>query len=358
MASATPDVRSLVWKRVLHFAVFVPGELRTYWRTRRFPLLLVSKLFYQLALPYYYAHTTLYHFRIPPFMEVLEKNPSLASHIRRIRGDLCGSDRRQVDETADWGATILAQTTGLEALVLDHSYRPGDHNDASLLLEGGISWNAFETMARLTALRSVIWKSNVMFDLDQTVPTAGLHKLTSLSIADCDASFLTASLSQIVVLAYRDAGQALDFLAAHGEKILDLTCLCRDVQYNNVFELCPNIRVLTLCFNNCGDWNIPEASSFTSRKVLSKTLAKLHLTKNSWSGRDVTIQKWESFLTAIKARCFPSLREIQVDCCKWPTNERAIAKDCWVQWAEMLLHEGISLSDAGGKKWRARLRLK
>ncbi|KAJ7604117.1 hypothetical protein FB45DRAFT_1083327 [Roridomyces roridus] len=385
MAAATAEVRSLVWKRVLYFAVLVPGENGTYRKTRRFPILLVSKLFYKLTLPYYYAHITL----IPSFAKVLERNPSIAPHIRTIRGDFCGVG--EVTESPDWGATILAQTTDLEALHSQERYEPGN-DDFDLMFEGGITWDAFETMARssgstvrefsalirskpspvsptvfahLTGLWSLIWKSDVVFDLmGETVPSAGLPNLTNLTIAVCDASFLTV-LSRMglpslksVVLAYRDAGPALDFLAAHGEKIVDLACLCGNVRYNNVFELCPNIRVLTLCFNKRADWGIPKASSFTSRKVLSKTLEKLHLDKKDWTGRVVTIPKWDSFFAAITAKCFPSLREIQVDCCKWPTNERAIATNCWVRWAEMLMQEGISLSDAGGKKWRARLKVK
>ncbi|KAJ7611837.1 hypothetical protein FB45DRAFT_1037475 [Roridomyces roridus] len=184
MAAATPEVKELIWTRVLYFALSVP-ELEEDPEKQippRLPILLVSKYFHRLPLPYYYAHTTLTEDEYASNLaEVLDRNPWLGSHIRTIVGDLD------------------------ESYVVESDY-------------SGISWEAFEIameicgstlqklatricaasspmspiiFSRFTALRSLVWECKTVFDLDE-IPSAALPCLTDLTLAKFHSSFLVA----------------------------------------------------------------------------------------------------------------------------------------------------------------------
>ncbi|KAJ7607146.1 hypothetical protein FB45DRAFT_1135610 [Roridomyces roridus] len=114
MARATAEAKGSVWKRVLYFAL---ADLSH----PQLPLLLVSKLFKQLGMPYYYAHLTLRRPHVSTFISMLEKYPSVAQHIRIIRGELCGPEHDRVTEP-EWSTTILSQTTGLVELLAQSPY--------------------------------------------------------------------------------------------------------------------------------------------------------------------------------------------------------------------------------------------
>ncbi|KAJ7119100.1 hypothetical protein C8R44DRAFT_878607 [Mycena epipterygia] len=73
MNSATNEVKEIVWKRILYFAVFVPQLSENPNIAPRLPLLL------RLALPYFYAYTMVKDSAASSkFLRVLQKNPSIA----------------------------------------------------------------------------------------------------------------------------------------------------------------------------------------------------------------------------------------------------------------------------------------
>ncbi|KAJ6556631.1 hypothetical protein DFH09DRAFT_1365612 [Mycena vulgaris] len=52
----------------------------------------------------------------------------------------------------------------------------------------------------------------------------------------------------------------------------------------------------------------------------------------------------------------PALREVCIPSLKWPTTEREITNNVWVEGAEILLARGIKLTDDPGTGWRPRLK--
>ncbi|KAJ7611836.1 hypothetical protein FB45DRAFT_1119330 [Roridomyces roridus] len=157
-----------------------------------------------------------------------------------------------------------------------------------------------------------------------------------------------------LVLCEHETEPTVDFLRFHGNKVVDLTCSYGEVGTKHIFELCPSIRILGLYLPHPNSPILMKVTTpFVSENDMSNTLEKIvlhhsYLHKNPY---------WETLFLALHSRCFPSLREIQGNGCKWPTNERDIAKSPWVRWAEILAEKDISLADCNDKKWRARLKV-
>ncbi|KAJ7490978.1 hypothetical protein FB451DRAFT_1079765 [Mycena latifolia] len=62
MSDASNEVKDAIWKRVLYFAMSVPEleqDTKAKAIPRRLPILLVSRMFNRLALPFFYAHTVI-----------------------------------------------------------------------------------------------------------------------------------------------------------------------------------------------------------------------------------------------------------------------------------------------------------
>ncbi|KAJ7481425.1 hypothetical protein B0H11DRAFT_1226443 [Mycena galericulata] len=62
----------------------------------------------------------------------------------------------------------------------------------------------------------------------------------------------------------------------------------------------------------------------------------------------------KSVFTALDATQFPNLKEIQLDCIKWPTSEQEIRKNKWVPLSEPLRSKGIKLVASDGVSWNPR----
>ncbi|KAJ7611828.1 hypothetical protein FB45DRAFT_1009632 [Roridomyces roridus] len=399
MEAARTEVKEFIWKRILYFALSVP-ELEEEPESKippQLPILLVSKYFNRLALPYYYAHIILTKYGYSSnLVSVVERNPWLGSHIRTIVGELdesyvVESDYSSDDDSEaaqrvrarrDLAAVILSQTTGLEALLSQDVYSPGDTPDRS---DGGISWEALEIaletcgstlqklatricaasspmapiiFSRFTALKSLVWECKTLFDLDE-IPSAALPCLTDLTLAKFHPSFVVALTRmelpslRTLVLCEHETEPTMDFLRSHGNKVVDLTCSYGEVGTKHIFELCPNIKILGLYLPHPNSPTLKVTTSFVSENVISSTLGKVVL-HDSYLHRN---PYWETLFLTLNSRCFPSLREIQGNGCQWPTNERDIAKSPWVRWAEILAKKDISLADYTGKKWRVRLKV-
>ncbi|KAJ7684366.1 hypothetical protein DFH06DRAFT_1155424 [Mycena polygramma] len=397
LAGASDEVYDALLGRILYFAMFVP-ELADNPALKdippRLPLLLVSKAFNRVGLPYYYAHTSLrYVSTILKLASVVSKNPSLGSHIRTIGGRYLDCFRRDSGTEAENNSmlAVLSQTNGLVRIGPRNNF-PGDHfpvDSSSYRLEAGISWTAFAALARcsgstlcklfvrigtsqqasttifsdLTALRSLDLKCESDFvDLANT-PTDGFPSLEELRVSLTSESFLTAiSLMKLeslrhVVFCYA-APAAETFLEAHGPKLTELQLPYKALETLEVgiFEVCPNLSSISLAMNLILDLPLCADNFYSAEQVPS--LVKITLKSSSFPLRKDVVATWERFFTSFDPTCFPNLREMQVTCCDWPTSERDISKSCWVRWAGILLKHNISLTDKTGKKWRPRLQVK
>ncbi|KAJ7119096.1 hypothetical protein C8R44DRAFT_188691 [Mycena epipterygia] len=407
MNGASMQVQDTIWKRVLYFALSVSELAGNPVRKDippRLPLLLVSKTFLRLALPYYYTHPKLKNLRATAnFLAVLQQNPSLAPQVRTICGELGNppwyfdsddeSDAGDIPPSPDSILKVLSKTTGLVRLCGWSSKEPAFR---AVLedMETPISWDAFEAVAKysgstlrqfskrirlaenlkapaaifghLTELRSLEWKSSASFDPEDTPPCNALTNLTELRVLHSDPSFLTVlsamklpSLRCLLLDVY-DLKPS-QFLHIHGNKLteLDISYGAAGTLKSNIFEVCSRLELVS--FHTGTALPVPgppDAKHFSSDAFTCPSLTRITIDMPYWAHQKDQVAKWDAFLAAFKPKCFPNLREIKFKRCEWPTSERQIAKNCWVRWAELLLKVNIHLTDKDGKKWRPRLKLR
>ncbi|KAJ7269991.1 hypothetical protein B0H12DRAFT_820134 [Mycena haematopus] len=83
MGSASVTVQESIWKRVLYYAISILEQEADV--PRRLPLLLVSRTFNKLALPYYYSFVQLETpSAIPKFLHILVKHPTVGLEVRAV----------------------------------------------------------------------------------------------------------------------------------------------------------------------------------------------------------------------------------------------------------------------------------
>ncbi|KAJ7747015.1 hypothetical protein B0H16DRAFT_1852008 [Mycena metata] len=403
MVAASPWVQERIWETVLSFAM-LPSEPAN---PSRLPFLLVSKVFNRLALPDYHTHLKLKDtMSTSTLAALLRHHPALASRVRTLYGPLRDEENPFGDQDVDpegnnrAAAALLSvfwQATGLqrvsrsltEDLELKSSFR---HRSYMFFdREASIPWGAFEALAstsgktlqrftksietgrnispmvfaRLTAVCVLDWACNTSFiDVPTEMPSDGLPNLSTLQFTSQDPSFFSV-LKQMNLPSLRtlrlgnyDSGMN-DFLRVHGSKLTEVVILC-DILDNldvNIFEVCPNLALITIPIDHEIFSKALNPKHFSSKKTTGCSLQKIEFKIFSWTYRTKEdIAAWEAAFAGFKPR-FPNLREIQIDYCDWPTNERDINKSYWVRWAEMLLKHKINLTDKNGKKWRPRLKV-
>ncbi|KAF8209300.1 hypothetical protein K438DRAFT_1960298 [Mycena galopus ATCC 62051] len=364
MAGAPKDVQDTVWARVLYFAMSVPeldniSTLTSKGVPRRLPLLL------RLGLSSYYARVAITQSSaITKFASVLSTNLSIGPQVRSLaieHGDyLYDYDTSDSEaEDADFNSsnvvlnkvdstiysTIFSQTTGLVRL----SQVTGDYSVSILWsLLAAIPWDAFEVVAQssgstlrefsvriatkeqtsaiilnnFTALRTLRWNCSTSFLLTN-IPEDGLQNLEELKISSASQSFLIVlSLMKLkflkrLVLSRNDSDLE-PFLKAHGHKLTEITLPFSKLETLTfkIFELCPNLCSISL-FGDAELGKPPTADSLNSRQAVP-SLVKI---KNK-----AQIAAWEDFFLKFDPKCLPNLREFEVKCCEWPTNEWALSK--------------------------------
>ncbi|KAJ7715936.1 hypothetical protein B0H14DRAFT_3901504 [Mycena olivaceomarginata] len=348
IAGAPKAVYDEIWAHVLYFATAVP---------RRLPLLLVSKTFHRLGLPYYYA----------------DSGPQ-----NRDRSDF---EKSNVDYSM---LTILSQTN--KALrITGETSNPFFIDTAA----ASISWDNFVAMAKysgstllefsvklastahasptvftdLSTLRILEWKCETSF-LSTNTPQDGLPNLEDLRIIFANESFLTVlslmKLKSLRRVTLSDQINLEAFLGAHGPKLTEVNILCPNFKASNhkIFEVCSNLRCITVKSPLLNHQNKPPEAIYFSPPHAVTSLTKITLDVFYFNKipKDNMVG-WERFFIEFKPTSFPNLREMEVKCCVWPTSEREIEKSSWVRWAEILLKH-INLTDENGVKWRPRLKVK
>ncbi|KAF7340278.1 hypothetical protein MVEN_01946800 [Mycena venus] len=192
---------------------------------RRLPLLLVSKTFHKLALPYYYS---VVHFKypsvIPKFRHILLNHPTVGPQVHAIWGSLGQPSAQGQDQMA----TILSLTTRLEKFhrrqesfhhdtispycdSYSEEYIHRNYHEVSILscfafqamakasgstlrefsqeVSGG-RWSHCTVFDHFTQLTSLDWKGRTEF-ISPELHCNGLRNLTDLRIWYLNPSFLT-----------------------------------------------------------------------------------------------------------------------------------------------------------------------
>ncbi|KAJ7891399.1 hypothetical protein B0H14DRAFT_2496984 [Mycena olivaceomarginata] len=377
MAGAPKAVYDEIWAHVLYFATAVP---------RRLPLLLVSKTFHRLGLPYYYADVKMSQpAHISKFASILSYNPSIGPHVRSLA--LKYRDRSDFEKSnVDYSMLTILSQTNKALRITGETSNPFFIDTAA----ASISWDNFVAMAKysgstlrefsvklastahasptvftdLSALRILEWKCETSF-LSTNTPQDGLPNLEDLRIIFANESFLTVlSLMKLKSLRHVTLSDQINleaFLGAHGPKLTEVNILCPNFKASNhkIFEVCSNLRCITVKSPLLNHQNKPPEAIYFSPPHAVTSLTKITLDVFYFNKipKDNMVG-WERFFIEFKPASFPNLREMEVKCCMWPTSEREIEKSCWVRWAEILLKHNINLTDENGVKWRPRLKVK
>ncbi|KAJ7057665.1 hypothetical protein C8F01DRAFT_320403 [Mycena amicta] len=361
MSGASDEVQDSVWSRIISFAMTVADKPKVGWSlgsSQKLSLLLVSKSFCRLGLPYFYTHIHLIGYRSNldvPFGAALKHRPRVES--LRVKYD--GISYRTLCE--------LAECAGSSLRVLD------------IAVVGSIEAVSGDVFAHLTALRQLTWRSDISFknsgpnDTGSTEdPQAdSLPRLEWLRVTSANKTFF-ALLSSMRLPALRSFqslvpmyGEPVDyttFLQANGCKLTEMEINSVDygvsVVKGGILDLCPNLTELTIQLDD----DCPPQFSLISTASKPSSLVKLTLVA-SFQERRNTVRRelWETFFSVFdrEEMAAPSLEELHFPCFAWPQTERDIAKSHWVKWAEDLLSRtGVSLVDSAGKKWKPRLKVR
>ncbi|KAJ7719316.1 hypothetical protein B0H16DRAFT_1739508 [Mycena metata] len=361
--STPPVVADKIWSRILFFSMLgldvLPkkaSQKKTIERkvtTKRLHFLLVSKLFYRLALPYLYRLPIIPSQFLQRFADTLSATPALGTHVRVL--DVSQTGFIVVEPPPSVWADILRHTPYLQRLV-GHTVLP---------------WAAMcdcAVLTRFTALRLLTWENASTFSLPalffhpgEAVPTAALPALEVLTVKSAEvlaafAQMELPNLRRVFVHVRSHTFAIAAFLRAHGGKIWSLRVNEATVGVDSVLTLCPNIS--TLCcrvdsadHHDLGDRSLPAGfqHAYLTTLVLSKR-----------AGCRQQIERgalvWINFFSTFATTHLPALREVRVAVCEWPTTEHAIAKSVWVQAAEELWERGIKLTNKKGVEWHPRLK--
>ncbi|KAJ6538353.1 hypothetical protein DFH09DRAFT_1042324 [Mycena vulgaris] len=364
LKSASDETRDTLWRHVLFFAMYVEElQCPTFPRSptvshpSRLPILLVSKYFNRLALPYIYDCVGVTDGGAPSIARQLQHHPELGSFIRyifilgdRIPEDAMltilssgpnvqkirkgGSEFRTHARISAKGFEVAAQTAGSSL------------REFSILFKycSPISTSAF---AHLTELRVLLLD---FYDItwltpDPTSPIV-LERLHTLSIASSNGSFFDAlSMMRLEALhtlrlpshiPIPDLTNIIKLLDTHGGRLLRLTLRYENMQRFRLYDICTSLVEIEF-FGLC---DIADLTCKTPHTSLIKIIA--------WD----LLGKPEE----INSDMFPALRAIQLRWHRWPTNERDISKSEVVPWAETLSQKNITLTDANGKQWVPRVK--
>ncbi|KAJ7695737.1 hypothetical protein B0H17DRAFT_1055415 [Mycena rosella] len=326
----------------------------------RLGIILVSKTFARLALPY--LNETLFFRGAYTFNKfVMESNqtPSLGPQVKTLYLEAVG----HADLRAILPRTKLVNIIGLSPFVITPTVFSGLGKSAGatlVRLEGVHITKATKRekpslFSPFLNLRSLSATFKAPFDeTPASIPAGALATLEQLTLPSFDESLITV-LSHMDLNSLRHAafptGHAglASFFGKHGDKLLTITVSVDCIRRVGVFDLCTVMVDLTV---HCAS-GIPDPSSFTSA---SPRMALETITFKTGIRNRGTEKKWGPFFKSLNITTFPSLRQITVTCIKWPTNEHDISKSLWVKWAEALLDRNVKLIDGDGVGWRRRLK--
>ncbi|KAJ6569226.1 hypothetical protein B0H19DRAFT_1134911, partial [Mycena capillaripes] len=322
MESASEETREFVWKRVLFFAMYVE-ELRCHSFPRgpsesypsRLPVLLVSKYFNRLALPYLYDSLNVTQNWVAASVffdaDTIRTIFSYATNAQKYSADVSLAISPDCFE-------VLAKTTGPSLRELAIQFRSSQ-----------IHTSMFTHFAELRVL--TLWAPDVKFPPDSSLETA-LNKLHTLRIPDLECILLDRDSTT--------SGEAVKFLNIHGGRLRHLTPRYQSALLDfKVFDICRELVDIDLT----GSFYLPP-EVFTC-ETPHTSLTKIILNANVFSNS-----------AQINPALFPALREIHIHDCQWPTTEREVSKSEWVPFAEAWLEHGIKLTDSAGQHWIPRVK--
>ncbi|KAJ7175405.1 hypothetical protein C8R46DRAFT_1078760 [Mycena filopes] len=356
---STVSVPENIWQRILFFAT--AAEIQDSKWIPRFPfrLVLVSKKFARLALPY--LKETLY-FQTPFSFD--DAGPTLKSDIsfRCLKHLYFGTNAAM--NLRPVFSIPLESVVGLSTFIVSSAVfselakkcGPTLVRLEGLVVAKGTKSLEASVFSHFTRIQSLALGFKAQFSNSTPIPPNALVTLEKLELTQCSQTLLTIlgemdlpALRQVVLRV--DNVHELDlnkFLTKHGSKLRTASL---PKSHFNPFNACSAVVDLTIF---CGP-GIPNASLYTCTVPHASLQTITFHTDGRVRGAD---RKWATFFDSLDVTSFPTLRQISLGCFKWPTTEHDIGKSLWVKWAQRLLDHDVNLVTSNGVGWRRRLGVK
>ncbi|KAJ6500899.1 hypothetical protein C8R45DRAFT_1071400 [Mycena sanguinolenta] len=392
MSSASQSVVDLIWKRILFFAMFAVAERPSdadslqppKTNSDRLNILLVSKTFKRLGLPYLYGYPVFSdEISLQQFSDRLYQDHTAGPHVRELEIYRFKVNKRRKPQPLLDLIPLFCRTPTLTRLIGNgiqmswSTFNTLAHTAGNTLVEfrgfviesdPGTKQLSPMPFNKLRTLQSLTWEAQKMFVPRYVHNWGPVDALPSLTFLHVKSPGLLSALSDMGLPALRsvvlDAGayESTEFLGIHGNKISELE-IHHDFNTGDkvsVFFLCHALSHVTL------HWTCNKSIERDSKNTPVLTLPEQHLSltklvvQKDIQGKSLTtdLEEWRDFFAAMKCEEFPALREVQIlyGHFKWPTTEHAISKSPWVKWAERLLEKNIKLTNPEGVHWRPRFK--
>ncbi|KAK6988293.1 hypothetical protein R3P38DRAFT_3229200 [Favolaschia claudopus] len=415
LANVSDDVEDEILDRILYFAMperepiddeepFKPYPLDDSEISPRMAILLVSKIFYRLGLPHYYAPgIALFSFSCAAaFHSILSSHPLVGPRVRSITySSIYPGGYEPELETApdgeDWASIVLSLTSGLLRFGGGGRQAPGHTiGDFSEFGQFGTSaywgpryifWQPLTTVCRqafeilgdcsgstlrecsalirseqpisgaifekFTALQKLNWKSEATFT--DIVSTDALASLNELWVTEATPSFLSLlsgmKLQSIKRLVYLDS----ESFQAHGAKLTELVLSVdqADALKNTVYTMCPNLSSLSIYGLQLAQEELQPVKDICPSKPVP-SLQKVILDFHHWPKEKANTAAWDTFFrkflckrdwnpgASVGLQTSAYLFEFFAGCAMLIrlSRRRDINSSDWVRWAEVLLLGG------------------
>ncbi|KAF7329286.1 F-box domain-containing protein [Mycena kentingensis (nom. inval.)] len=345
LEASSPEVRTLVWSRILYFAMSVPERwdgVHDLWASGRrshtiqkFPgrlsLLLVCKLFLALGRSYFYSHISINAPRLEGFKAALSSGIVGASAPKFITSTYS----ILLKSFADIAERLGPSLAGLHVPV----YAPNDAEMPAALF------------SNFTALRRLNWNgvvrvassppSSVMFPALEELVVRSIEK----SLMNLFSELPLPRLRALAILGgpygfYPDIPEheCGKMVEAHGQKLesLVLSTAVADGLGERLLATCSRLSSLTIMLQWSDEPPSVESLSPLKPATALKTLVIDDSSSGAGKAKDVA-GRWAQFFDAWDPKtCIPNVKEIKCKLFAWPTTEREIAKNSWVRIAEGL----------------------
>ncbi|KAF8191879.1 hypothetical protein K438DRAFT_1830198 [Mycena galopus ATCC 62051] len=212
-------------------------------------------------------------------------------------------------------------------------------------------------LASFTSLTRLTWAARERLLLSS--PPPGFSALDNLEVFSIDGE--SPSLLDIALHRPLDSLRELELgrrvlipaavalLRSRAAQLTHLTALVEIFKEVDVFDLCTSLKILsvtppwTKVADKVARNALPE--DFLTRSTAHNTLEKICFEFHTLNRDEPALKH---IFEHLDPASFPALKEIQLDCIKWPNSEQQSRKNKWIPFSELLRPKGIKLTDKNG----------
>ncbi|KAF8215044.1 hypothetical protein K438DRAFT_1705513 [Mycena galopus ATCC 62051] len=211
-------------------------------------------------------------------------------------------------------------------------------------------------LASFTSLTRLTWAAHERLLLSS--PPPGFFALDNLQMLSIDGE--SPSLLEIALHLPLDSLRelklgrlvlvpaAIALLRSRAAQLTHLTALVEILKEVDVFDLCTSLKTLSVTSWTRGADKLARNAlpeDFLTCSIAHNTLEKIRFEFYTLNRDEPALKH---IFEHLDPASFPALKEIQLDCIKWPNSEQQARKNKWIPFSELLRPKGIKLTDQNG----------